>query len=344
VEGIVVDLAKKLRSSFLSSAESYQSSAGIVCQCSRKIYRAALRYCSNARAFVTTDASKTKFMTRKIISFIFVFGLAAITSISVMAAASPTPTPTPKKKSFLKPTVNPSATPSKAGAALGRGGRIGADRPLPSATPKATATPKSKAKASPSPARKKSPTPTATPGKTTKSPTPNASASPKKETSPKPQPSPTPPPSPSPSPVETVSPTPTATPAESVAASTPTPPSKLELTLTKFEPPHGKPGDPDYRSARLSYRINVPSKMEFPAIDFAVESSSGKLFERHFALPAGSAFIEPGDATERSVALDAASVDNWADVYAKSENAKFTWSIEGQGSGEIEKSVKKSWP
>ncbi|GEM_PF-1650654 len=118
----------------------------------------------------------------------------------------------------------------------------------------------------------------------------------------------------------------------------------MELTLTKFEPPHGKPGDPDYRSARLSYRINVPSKMEFPTIKFAVESPAGNLFERRFSLPAGSAFIEPGDTTEHTVALDAGSIDNWADAYGKIDNAKFTWSIEGQGSGEIEKPVKKSWP
>lgn len=84
--------------------------------------------------------------------------------------------------------------------------------------------------------------------------------------------------------------------------------------------------------------------MEFPTINFTVESAAGKLFERRFALPAGSAFVEPGDAIEHTVALDAVSVDNWPDVYAKSANAKFAWSIEGQGSGEIEKPVRKSWP
>jgi hypothetical protein len=118
------------------------------------------------------------------------------------------------------------------------------------------------------------------------------------------------------------------------------------VTLTKFEPPHGSPGDVDYRSARLSYRLSVPGsgKLEFPTINFTVESASGKLFARRFALPQGSAFIEPGDTTERTVALDAAPRDDWADAYAKAERAKFTWSIEGKSSGEIEMPVRKAWP
>jgi hypothetical protein len=96
----------------------------------------------------------------------------------------------------------------------------------------------------------------------------------------------------------------------------------------------------------LSYRLNVPgpNKIEFPVITFAVESSAGKLFSRRFALPSGSAFIEAGDTTERTVALDPAPRSDWADAYGKSEQAKFTWSIEGKSSGEIEMPVRKAWP
>jgi hypothetical protein len=114
--------------------------------------------------------------------------------------------------------------------------------------------------------------------------------------------------------------------------------------MTKFEPPHGAPGDADYRSARLSYRLRVPSKMDFPDITFTVESPAGKLFARRFALPKGSASIEPNDDTERTVALDPEPRDDWKDAFAKSDNAKFSWSIEDQGGGEVEKPVKKSWP
>jgi hypothetical protein len=121
-------------------------------------------------------------------------------------------------------------------------------------------------------------------------------------------------------------------------------PTKIELTLTKFEPPHGSPGDRGYRSAHLSYRINVPNRMEFPTINFTVETSSGKLFERLFTLPAGSAFVEPGDNSEHTVALDAVARDDWADAYAKTDRATFNWSIEGQSSGHIEMPVKKPWP
>ena len=84
--------------------------------------------------------------------------------------------------------------------------------------------------------------------------------------------------------------------------------------------------------------------MEFPTINFTVETSSGKLFERVFTLPAGSAFIEPGDNTEHTVALDPVSRDDWADAYAKTDKATFNWSIEGQSSGHGEMPVKKSWP
>jgi len=84
--------------------------------------------------------------------------------------------------------------------------------------------------------------------------------------------------------------------------------------------------------------------MEFPTINFTVETSSGKLFERVFTLPAGSAFIEPGDDTEHTVGLDPVARDDWADAYAKTDKATFNWSIEGQASGHSEMPVKKSWP
>ena len=84
--------------------------------------------------------------------------------------------------------------------------------------------------------------------------------------------------------------------------------------------------------------------MEFPTINFTVETSSGKLFERVFTLPAGSAFIEPGDNTEHTVALDPVSRDDWAEAYAKTDHATFNWSIEGQSNGRSEMPVKKSWP
>jgi hypothetical protein len=84
--------------------------------------------------------------------------------------------------------------------------------------------------------------------------------------------------------------------------------------------------------------------MEFPTINFTVETSSGKLFERVFELPAGSAFIEPGDNTEHTVALDPVPRDDWADAYAKTDHAAFNWSIEGQSSGRSEMPVKKPWP
>ncbi|HLW34700.1 MAG TPA: hypothetical protein VKS98_03485 [Chthoniobacterales bacterium] len=114
--------------------------------------------------------------------------------------------------------------------------------------------------------------------------------------------------------------------------------------MTKFQPPHGSPGDRDYRSAQLSYRINAPNRMEYPTINFTVETSAGKLFERVFTLPAGMAFVEPGDHTEHTVALDPVSRDDWADVYSKTDKATFKWSIEGQSSGQSEMPVKKPWP
>ena len=82
--------------------------------------------------------------------------------------------------------------------------------------------------------------------------------------------------------------------------------------------------------------------MEFPTINFTVETSSGKLFERVFTLPADSAFIEPGDNTEHTVALDPVPRDDWADAYAKTDRATFNWSIEGESSGGIEKPLKKA--
>ena len=84
--------------------------------------------------------------------------------------------------------------------------------------------------------------------------------------------------------------------------------------------------------------------MEFPTVDFTVESSAGKLFERRFELPPGSAFVEPGDETEHTVALDPTGRDDWTDAYRKSDRATFKWSIEGQSSGSSEIPVKKPWP
>ena len=84
--------------------------------------------------------------------------------------------------------------------------------------------------------------------------------------------------------------------------------------------------------------------MEYPVINFTVETPSAKIFERVFRLPAGSAFVEPGDNTEHTIALDSVPRDDWADAYAKTENATFSWSIEAESSGGIEKPVKKPWP
>jgi hypothetical protein len=283
-------------------------------------------------------------------------------ALSLKAAQTPTPTPTPKKSflSALKPRVNPSATVARTGAAVGRGSHLGVDRSAQSPTPKPTTTPKSKS--SPSNARK---SPTAIPAKAAKSPTPSSTetprsvSSPQKEISPGEESPPTSSPQgetvspsqpPMPSPSQTTTPTPTSTATPTV---TPTPtasvspvarPTKIQLTLTKFEPPHGSPGDRSYRSAQLSYRISVPNRMEYPTIEFTVETTSGRLFERVSRLPSGYAFVEPDDNTEHTVALDPVDRDDWADAYAKTDRATFIWSIEGQSSGRVEKSVKKPWP
>ena len=269
-------------------------------------------------------------MSRRIFSLksVLVLGLAW----SLNAAPTPTPTPTPKKSFFPPFKVNRSATPSRVGSATNRGAHIGVDRGAQTPAPRPTPTPKSNP--SPSEARK-SPTPTLS--KAAKSATPSSTPSPHKEISPAAQSSPM-----SPAGSESVLPAPA--PSPTASKSPVSRPTKTELALTKFEPPHGSPGDRDYRSARLSYRINVPNRMEFPTINFTVETLSGKLFERIFILPAGSAFIEPGDNTEHTVALDPVPRDDWADAYAKTDHATFNWSIEGQSSGHSEMPVKKPWP
>jgi len=285
-------------------------------------------------------------MCRRIFSLksVLLLGLA----LSLNAAPTPTPTPTPKKKSFFPPfKVNRSATPSSVGGAANRGAHMGVDRSAQTPPPRPTPTPKPKS--TPSGARK-SPTPTLS--KAATSATPRSTPSPQKEISPAAQPSPTSspaanktvPPTPTTTPSSSPSPTPTASPSPTASVPPVSRPTKTELTLTKFEPPHGTPGDRDYRSARLSYRINVPNRVEFPTINFTVETSSGKLFERIFTLPAGSAFIEPGDNSEHTVALDPVPRDDWADAYAKTDRATFNWSIEGQSSGRSEMPVKKPWP
>ncbi|PYK32217.1 MAG: hypothetical protein DME57_00700 [Verrucomicrobia bacterium] len=84
--------------------------------------------------------------------------------------------------------------------------------------------------------------------------------------------------------------------------------------------------------------------MEYPTINFVVETASGKLFERVVRLPAGTAFVEPGDSAEHTVALDPVERDDWADAYAKTDRATFNWSIEGQSNGHSEMPLKKPWP
>ncbi|MEP6603586.1 MAG: hypothetical protein ABJB69_06540 [Spartobacteria bacterium] len=121
--------------------------------------------------------------------------------------------------------------------------------------------------------------------------------------------------------------------------------SSVEITLTKFEPMQGSPGDADYRNARLSYRITAGSaKINFPVITFSVESSAHKLFERRFAPPAGTAPLEAGESIDRMVSLDPASDADWSAAYDKIDKAKFSWSIDGQPSGGVEKPVHKAWP
>ena len=122
-------------------------------------------------------------------------------------------------------------------------------------------------------------------------------------------------------------------------------PGAVEITLIKFEPMKGTPGKPDYQSARLSYRIDAggPGKVEFPVIDFSVESPAGKLFQRHFELP-GTDFLEPGPAIDRTVSLDPSPTEDWAGVYQKTDQAKFSWSVKGKSNGSVEKPVHKAWP
>lgn len=278
---------------------------------------------------------------------------------SLNAAPTPTPTPTPKKSflSVFKPRRNPPPT-RKIAAGVGRGTHLGIDRSAQSPTPRPGATPKPKS--SPTTARKSAPSQVASPA-AAKSPTPSGSPSPQVASSPQNSPEEELPPIQS-GPVETASPTPTPMPsATGTTAPEPTPtatitatpapsispaarPTKIEVTLTRFEPPRGLPGDPNYRSAQLSYRINVPNRMEYPTISFTVETSSGKLFERVVQLPPGSAFVEPGDNTEHTSALDPVDRADWASTYSKADRATFNWSIEGQSSGHSEMPVKKPWP
>src|SRR5690348_6896103 len=287
-------------------------------------------------------------MSRQIfyVSAILLLGFAS----AVKPAATPSPTPAPKKSFFssFKPRVNPSATVPRTGAAVGRGAHLGVDRTPQMPTPKSTSAPKSKSSALP----RKSPAP-ATSSKAAKSPaptttaTPQGTALPKKETSPEEQlprilstPAESISPSPTSAPSATATTTPKATPSATAtvtptatASVSPRPrPTKVELTLTKFQPAHGSPGDRDYRAAQLSYRISVPNRMEYPTIHFTIETSSGKLFERVFQLPSGSAFVEPDDNIEHTVALDPVGRDDWASAYAKTDRATFSWSIEGQSS------------
>lgn len=107
----------------------------------------------------------------------------------------------------------------------------------------------------------------------------------------------------------------------------------------------GMPGQPNYRSPQLFYRINVggSGKTPFPIIDFAVESSAGALFQRHFELP-GNDFLEPGPPIDRAVALDPVAGEDWAKIYEKADSAKFKWSVKGKSSGGVEKPLHKAWP
>ncbi len=310
-------------------------------------------YCPLLERTKVLKIVQSRIMSRRIFSPISI----ALLFVAISLRAAPTPTPTPKKSFFsnFKPRANPSATVGRTGAAVGRNSHLGVDRSALSPTPK----PSPNAKPKSSTSTRKSPVASEKPIKTTKSPTPSSTATPRSTLSPpkeiSPEMSSSPAESVSAAPTSAPSPTATSTPKPSpppLAAETPTPtaspavsrPTKIELTLTKFQPPRGSPGDRDYQSAQLSYRINVPNRMEYPAINFTVETSGGKLFERVFQLPSGSAFVEPDDRTEHTVALDPAPRTDWADAYGKTERAKFTWSIEGQTSGSTENSVKKSWP
>lgn len=119
------------------------------------------------------------------------------------------------------------------------------------------------------------------------------------------------------------------------------------MKLVKFEPASGdSPDAAGFRAPQLTYRITTAEahKMPFPSIDFGVETDSGKLFSRHFELPAGTAFVEPGEGIDRTVSLDPSFGENWGDLYKKSELAKFTWSIADEENGEVQKPVHKPWP
>src|SRR5437764_3849460 len=215
-------------------------------------------------------------------------------ALSLKAAPAPTPTPAPKKSFFsaFKPRANPSATAARTDVAVGRGARLGVDRGTQTPIPRPTPTPKPKSKSSTTGQRKSS---TPTPSKAQKSATPGNGSTPTSTPSASPTStptstaasdsvtsSPTPPPSTTSTPVRTPTPTPAATPKSTPTQSPVSPPTKIELTLTTFEPPHGSPGERDYRNAQLSFRINVPKRMEYPVINFTVETRTGRIFERVF--------------------------------------------------------------
>ncbi len=106
----------------------------------------------------------------------------------------------------------------------------------------------------------------------------------------------------------------------------------------------GSPGEANYRNARLSYRITAGStKLNFPAINFSVESGSQKFLERHFTPPPGTDALEPGQSVERTISLDPAPAADAA-AHAKIDKVKFTWSIDAQSSGAVEMPLNKSWP
>ena len=108
---------------------------------------------------------------------------------------------------------------------------------------------------------------------------------------------------------------------------------------------HGSPGEPNYRNAQLSYRITASgsAKLDFPVINFSVESASQKLLERHAAPAAGTAALEPGQPVERTISLDPAA-DADSSTYDKIDKAEFNWSIEGQPGGAVEMPLRKAWP
>jgi hypothetical protein len=121
--------------------------------------------------------------------------------------------------------------------------------------------------------------------------------------------------------------------------------SSIDITLTKFQPMKGEPGQSDYSNARLSYRITAAGSknLNFPTINFSV-GASPKLFERRFAPPADTAPLQPGQSVDRTVSLDPTAEAEWSAAYAKTDKAKFSWSVEGQSGGEVEMPVHKPWP